>query len=104
MLGAETRMGLKLHSTFVAAGLPAPSMRLGAVVGGGVNSADCLKLVTDLIETFLPDMGRLGVATAADIDMESLSERISREVISSNSVIVGRSEIGAWTRCENATI
>ena len=104
MLGAETRMGLKLHSTFVAAGLPAPSMRLGAVVGGGVNSTDSLRLVTDLMETLLSDMGRLGVATAADIDIETLSERISREVISRNSVIVGRSEIGAWTRCENATI
>ncbi|HEU5256534.1 MAG TPA: methyltransferase domain-containing protein [Vicinamibacterales bacterium] len=98
MLGAETRMGIKLHSTFVGAGLPAPSMRLEAVVGGGVNSADCLKLVTDLMETLLTDMGRLGVATAADIGIETLSDRIRREVISSNSVIVGRSEIGAWTR------
>ena len=98
MLGAETRMGIKLHWTFGAAGLPAPSMRVGAVVGGGVNGADCLKLVTDLVETLLPAMGRLGVATAADIDVETLSERISREVISSDSVIVGRMEIGAWTR------
>jgi hypothetical protein len=98
MLGAETQMGIKMHSTFVTAGLPAPSMRLGAVVGGGVNSADCLNLVTDLMETLLLDMGRLGVATAADIDIETLSERITREVISSDSVIVGRSEIGAWTR------
>jgi ubiquinone/menaquinone biosynthesis C-methylase UbiE len=98
MLGAETRMGVKLHSTFVAAGLPAPSMRLGAVVGGGANSADCLELVTDLLETLLPAMGRLGVATADDIGVETLSEQIRREVISSDSVIVGRSEIGAWTR------
>ena len=98
MLGAETRMGIKLHSTFVAAGLPAPSMRLGAVVGGGANSADCLELVTDLVETLLPDMERLGVATAADIGVDTLSERITHEVISSDSVIVGRSEIGAWSR------
>jgi len=73
-------------------------MRLGAVVGGGVNSADCLNLVTDLMETLLPDMQRLGVATAADIDIETLCERMSREVISINSVIVGRAEMGAWTR------
>lgn len=98
MLGAETRMGVKLHSTFVAAGLAAPSMRLGAVVGGGVNSAECLKLITDLVETLLPDIQRLGVATAADIAIETLFERMSHEAISSNSVIVGRSEIGAWTR------
>jgi SAM-dependent methyltransferase len=98
MLGAETRMGIKLHSTFVAAGLPAPSMRLGAVVGGGVNAADRLELVTDLVETLLPAMGRLGVASAADVGVESLSERINREVISTGSVVVGRSEVGAWTR------
>jgi hypothetical protein len=98
MLGAETRMGIKLYWTFGTAGLPAPSMRVGAVVGGGVNAADCLKLVTDLVETLLPAMERLGVVTAADIDIETLSERISREVISSDSVIVARMEIGAWTR------
>jgi ubiquinone/menaquinone biosynthesis C-methylase UbiE len=98
MLGAETRMGIKLHSTFVAAGLPAPSMRLGAVVGGGANSADCLELVTDLVETLLAHMERLGVATAADIGVDTLSERITHEVISSDNVIVGRSEIGAWSR------
>ncbi len=98
MLGAETRMGVKLHSTFVAAGLPAPSMRLSAIVGGGVNGTDRLALVTDLVETLLPAMRRLGVVTAADIGVETLSERISREVLSSDSVIVGRSEIVAWTR------
>ncbi len=30
LLGAERYMGIKLHATFVAAGLPAPSMRLEA--------------------------------------------------------------------------
>ena len=91
-------MGVKLHSTFVAAGLPAPSMRLSAIVGGGVNGTDRLALVTDLVETLLPAMRRLGVVTAADIGVETLSERISREVLSSDGVIVGRSEIVAWTR------
>jgi SAM-dependent methyltransferase len=97
-LGAETRTGIKLHSTFVAAGLPAPPMRLGAVVGGGANSADCLGLVTDLLETLLPEMDRLGVATAADIGVNTLFQRMSREVFASDSVIVGRREIGAWSR------
>jgi hypothetical protein len=73
-------------------------MRLGAVLGGGVNSADCVELVTDLVETLLPEVRRLGGATAADIGVETLSERIRREVISSGSVIVGRWEIGAWSR------
>ena len=98
MLGAETHMGIKLHSTFVAAGLPAPSMRLGAIVGGGVSAVDHLELVTDLVETLLPAIERLGVTTAAEIGLETLTQRMSREVISSESVIVGCAEIGAWTR------
>lgn len=98
LLGAETRMGIKLHSTFVAAGLPAPSMRLSAVVGGGMNGAHHLELVADLVATLLPAMERLGVATAAEIGVETLTERISREVISRDSVIVGRAEMGAWSR------
>jgi len=89
LLGAETRMGIKLHSTFVAAGLPAPSIRLGALVGGGAHSADCLELVSALLETLLPAMGRLGVGTADEIGVETLSEQIRREVISSDSVIIG---------------
>jgi hypothetical protein len=98
MLGAEPRLGVKLHSTFVAAGLPAPSMRVGAVVDGGVNGTGHLQLVTDLIETLLPAMERLEVATAADVGVKTLSERIRREVTSSCSVIFAHSEIGAWTR------
>jgi ubiquinone/menaquinone biosynthesis C-methylase UbiE len=98
MLGAETRMGVRLHSTFVAAGLPAPSMRLASLIGGGVNGVDHLELVVDFIETHLPAMERLGVATPADIGAETLSERMRREVMSSDCVIVGRTEIAAWTR------
>lgn len=97
LLGAETRMGIKLHATFVAAGLPEPSMRLHAAVGGGVNRSDPLQLVGDLVETLLPAMERVGVATAAEIGMETLAERMLGEALASKCVIVGRSEIGAWS-------
>ena len=43
-------------------------------------------------------MERLGVATATEVGIETLTERMQDEVIASDSVIVGRSEIGAWTR------
>ena len=96
--GNEARMGIKLHATFVAAGLPAPSMRLGAVVGGGANSSDGLHLVAGLVESLLPAMESLGVATAADIGLETLAERMSAEALAHQSVVVGRSEIVAWSR------
>jgi ubiquinone/menaquinone biosynthesis C-methylase UbiE len=94
----ETRMGTKLHSTFVAAGLPAPSMRLESLIGGGTNSSDCLRLVADLVGTLRPEMERLGIATAADVEFETLAERMSNEAIGSSSVIFGHWQIAAWSR------
>ena len=36
--GGDPRMGIKLYSTFIAAGLPEPTMRLESVIGGGKGS------------------------------------------------------------------
>ena len=96
--GADPRMGVKLHATFVAAGLPAPSMRLESVIGGGVNSSDHVHLKTDLARTLVPEMERFGVATTGEVEIETLAERVLAEVIANASVIAGRSEIGAWSR------
>lgn len=96
--GTETRMGIKLHSTFVTAGLAPPSMRLEAVITGGPGSPALLQLVTDLVTTLLPEMERLGVATAAEVRLETLVERMSNEAIASSSVIVRHFQIGAWSR------
>jgi len=40
-------------------------------------------------------MESLGLATAAEVDPATLSERLSRQVAAHGSVIIGRSEIGA---------
>ena len=94
----EAHMGVKLDRAFVGAGLPAPSMRLKAVIGGGRAREDILRLAADLVRTLAPDMVRLGVAAESDIGLETLYERMLAEGESTGSVLVGRSEIGAWTR------
>jgi hypothetical protein len=43
-------------------------------------------------------MERLGVATALEVDAETLAERVLREIAACDGVVVGRSEIGAWSR------
>jgi SAM-dependent methyltransferase len=96
--GDETHMGIKLHSTFVGAGLPAPSMRKQSVIAGAVNGSDQVHLTTDLAGTLLSEMERLGVATPAEVDFDTLAERVLDEMRATASVIVGRSEIGAWSR------
>jgi len=96
--GTETRMGTKLPTAFVAAGLPPPRMRLEALIGGGANSSDVVRLVADLVATLLPEMERLGVATGADAGLETLVERMRNEASASSSVIVGHYQVGAWCR------
>jgi hypothetical protein len=48
--------------------------------------------------TLLAEMERLGVATAANVGLETLVERVRSKVIASSSVIVGHFQIGAWSR------
>jgi 2-polyprenyl-3-methyl-5-hydroxy-6-metoxy-1,4-benzoquinol methylase len=96
--GADPRFGAKLHSTFVAAGLPAPTMRLESVIAGGATGSDQVHFKTDLALTLLPEMERLGVATHEEVQPSTLAERIQVEMVASESIVVGRAEIGAWSR------
>ncbi len=101
-LNSDLHVGIKLHSIFVGAGLPAPSMRLQAPIGGGAENMVRLQSeIADLVETLLPAMEQLGVATAAEVNIETLAMRLQNEVVSNGSVVVGRSEIGAWSRVDH---
>jgi SAM-dependent methyltransferase len=96
--GHATQMGKQLHSTFIAAGLPAPTMRLDALIAGGANNSDPLRLLADIVGTLLPEMERLGVATAAEVGVETLASRMIAEAAAGDCILVGRYEIGAWSR------
>jgi ubiquinone/menaquinone biosynthesis C-methylase UbiE len=95
--GVDVRMGIKLYSTFQAAGLATPTMRLHAVIGGA-NALDEVHLDADQAMVLAADIERLGVATASELGIETLVERIIQEMVTNQSVIVGRAEIGAWSR------
>lgn len=98
LLGTETWMGIKLHSAFIAAGLPAPSMRLQAFVGGGLGGSEWLHVVAELMRTLVPEMERLGVATAAEVGIETLASWLCAEVAGGGGAIVAPSVIGAWAQ------
>lgn len=97
-LGADPLFGVKLHSVFVGAGLPAPAMRLESVIAGGATSSDHVHFEMDLVPTLLPEMERLGLVPSGEIDPDTLVARVVAEVAATESVVVGRGEVGAWTR------
>jgi hypothetical protein len=98
LAGTDSNMAAKLFTTFIRAGLAAPQMRMQTFIGGGAASADFLQALADLIETLIPSMEQLGVATLSEVDVETLVERLMHEATENGSVIVGRAEIGAWAR------
>jgi 2-polyprenyl-3-methyl-5-hydroxy-6-metoxy-1,4-benzoquinol methylase len=98
----ETRMGSKLLSAFVVAGLPAPSMRLEAVVGGGTNSSDALQLIADLAVSLSTTIEELGLASVADLDPDTLLDRMRNEARANASLVVGHFQFGAWSRVVSA--
>lgn len=96
----STNMLGKLRRAFLAAGLGTPALRLRAVTGDAVTAGDWLRAVADLLTVLAPTIERLGLATAAELGVETLAERILAEVAVRNSIVVGRAEIGAWVRVE----
>jgi len=99
-VGTSTNMSARLRQAFVNAGLGAPTMRLQAVIGDSVSAAEWLHAVAELAIVLAPAIEQQGVATAAEIGAETLTDRIIQDVAGNRSTIVGRAEIGAWARVE----
>lgn len=103
LYGADPRMGAKLLATFVTAGLPTPTVRVEALSGKGSGSADLLLLARNLTRSLLPEIERLGVATRADVDVDTVLERMRNEAVAMDSVVVGHLQVGAWCRVQGAS-
>ena len=94
--GFASRMGLSLYSTFVAAGLPAPQMRLECAVAGGAEAP--IWGWANLMRGVLPLMERLGVATAAELQPDTLSQRLLDDVAGNDGICIAPPLVGVWAR------
>jgi len=97
-VGTSINMSAKLHHAFLGAGLSPPTMQMDMVIGNAVSAAEWLRAVAELIIVVAPTIEQQGIATLADIGCETLAERLVEDVSKNRSMIVGRAEIGAWTR------
>jgi ubiquinone/menaquinone biosynthesis C-methylase UbiE len=97
-IGTNSFMGGDLYSAFMQAGIPAPTMALRALIAGESRCAGAVDLITDLAITMAPVMEERGVIAPGEIDPAAFKEQVIAEVNRLGSVVVGRSEIGAWSR------
>ena len=85
--GAHTGMGMDLYRTFVDAGLPEPTLHFEAPMGGPAEwpgyafLANSFRSIQPLIEAY-------EIATAEELDVDSLPERLRAEVVASKRPLV----------------
>jgi SAM-dependent methyltransferase len=95
--GADFQTGLRLSHIFQAAGLPRPQMIQGARVESGPDAA-VYRQLTEITRTLLPLMERTGVATRAEVDIETLADRLREQAAARDSTLISPAFIGAWAR------
>lgn len=90
------RMGLSLYSTFVAGGLPLPELRLECAAGGAAEAGPWGW--TNVVCGVLPAMEHLGVTTAAEVQPDTLAQRLLDELLAAGGIVTGPPLVGAWAR------
>lgn len=95
--GVRTAMGLDLHRTFRAAGLPAPTLRLDAPVTGGAGGPS-LQNLAGALRSLLPVLERAHIVTLAELDIDTLPQRLERAVADEDAVVIGPPIMGAFAR------
>jgi ubiquinone/menaquinone biosynthesis C-methylase UbiE len=95
--GANPHLGLELYRIFQSAGLPAPTLRLDGVIAGG-PSTPTYEVLAEVVRSLLPAMEKLGIDTAAEVEIDSLALRMRDEVLAKQGVVVAPLLIGAWAR------
>jgi SAM-dependent methyltransferase len=94
--GADVRMGIKLHQTFLAAGLSAPTLHMDILAGGGPEF-EGYEILAEIVRSVLPSMEKFGLATGEQIAIDSLAERLRDEAVEARATVLWISFVGAWT-------
>ena len=95
--GANVGMGLELQRVFAEAGLPAPVAHLEAPAGAGPDWVG-FEFLQHGFTSLLPLIESVGIATAAEVDVATLGERLQREAESSGRLVVLPPHVTAYAR------
>lgn len=95
--GMDLDVGLKLPQVFHEAGLPAPTMRVDTLVMTGPDSP-MYQFVAHHVRSVLPFIERFGIATAQEVGIETLAQRLRDEVVAARGAFLWPPLVGAWAR------
>ena len=92
--GADLHIGFNLHRIFTQAGLTVESVRAECLV----QTPDTAYGLGGIVRACLPRIIALGVASAEEVEIETLQERLDQERSASSGVYVGDVMFGSWAR------
>ena len=95
-VGIESRMGLRLYRTFRDAGLPGPDLRMEAAIAGGEEAP--VFVWADVLRSVIPTLEQAGIATEAEIEPDTLEERLKADLTATGGVMISIVVVGAWAR------
>ena len=95
-IGADPDMGSHLFGAFRSAGLIAELHGITRIEGG--PDAVAYDFAAETIRSLLPYMEQFGVATAEEIGLDTLAERLRRDAVAGNNCIFLPRLVGAWAR------
>lgn len=95
--GHDPMLGVRMTEMFRRAGLDNPTM-LGIQPYFEVDSPIGPQMVSSLVRTLLPAIEGMGVATAVEVDVDTLEERIAAHQSEVNAVCKPPTLIGTWAR------
>lgn len=92
--GADLHIGFNLHGIFTKAGLAVESVRAECLI----QTPDSAYSLGYIVQACLPRIIALGVASADEVDIETLQQRLDEERTQSESIYIGDVMFGAWAR------
>jgi SAM-dependent methyltransferase len=95
--GMETNMGLRLRQTFLDAGLPEPRVHMDVSLACPGDEV-AARVVANTLRVALPMLEQFGIATAAEVDVDTFGQRYAAELAASGTVHTLVPMVSAWTR------
>ena len=93
--GAHIGMGLHLYRAFVDAGLPEPTLHFETPMGGPAAWPG-YEFLANSIRSILPLMEKYGIATAEEVEVATLAERLRAEVVAAKRPLLLPPHITAY--------
>ena len=95
--GVHHDIGGKLYHLFRQAGLEGPELLQHVTIAGGAAARGVCERCAELVRSLLPRMEKFGIASAEEVQVETLADRLERATCAAEAQVTFTPVIAAWT-------